>query len=386
MKHAFASAPLLVYPNYEKPFYIACDASNVGVGGVLYQPDKGTDAITASNIVAICSKKLNNSQQRYSVYKKELYGVVYSLRKFHSYIWGRTDNVLYTDHKPLTYIYQSTNLCVALQQWLDIILDYRFVIRYREGKLNVLPDMLSRMYVAAYKGGPWGVGNNEYSTTNINIDIKQLVLDEESKERKHDSNLKGKEEIAQAYDINELDHEEEKEKSLSTEERIKLINHVHSLGHFGRQSIEDKLKSQGYKWKNMRREIQDELIKCDACIKYTVTAAGYHPASYISSKGPWLHIQIDTSVHLPTASNGDTVLLVVIDVFTGYIILRALKSNTGTLVATELWKIFALFGLPNIIQSDNGSEFVNNVIKELVKLINVQHRLITPYNPGVMGR
>ena len=175
VKHAFASAPLLVYPNYEKSFYIACDASNVGVGGVLYQPDKGTDAITASNIVAICSKKLNNSQQRYSVYKKELYGVVYSLRKFHSYIWGRTDNVLYTDHKPLTYIYQSTNLCVALQQWLDIILDYRFVIRYREGKLNVLPDMLSRMYVAAYKDGPWDVGG-EYGKENISIDINQLQL------------------------------------------------------------------------------------------------------------------------------------------------------------------------------------------------------------------
>ena len=136
----------------------------------------------------------------------------------------------------------------------------------------------------------------------------------------------------------------------------------------------------------MQKEIHEQLIQCDACTRFTVVSAGYHPAQYITAKGPWSHIQLDTSVHLPTAEDGSKVLLVVIDVFTGYIVLRPLLSNTGELVAQELWKLFAMFGLPEIIQSDNGSEFVNSVVRSLLKLINVDHRLITAYNPRCDGK
>ncbi len=371
VKNAFASAPLLAYPDYNKAFYIACDASNLGVGGVLYQPQPGDDGnITPNNIVAICSKKLNPSQQNYSVYKKELYGVIYSLRKFHSYVWGRVDTVLYTDHKPLTYLFQSTNLCVALQQWLDVILDYKFEIRYREGVLNILPDMLSRMYVSTYRGRTWGVPNiGDGIRIEADAKTRDQVLEDVAV---RGMDLMGEEVAA--------------ETQLTKEQRIKLIQTEHSLGHFGRDAIMNKLKSRNISWSGMRRDIQDELIRCDACIKYTVTSAGYHPSQYITASEPWSHIQIDTSVHLPESADGMKVLLVVIDVFTGYIILRALPSNTMERVAKELWSIFALFGVPKIIQSDNGTEFVNQVIQSLTKLINVDHRLITPYNPRCDGK
>ena len=48
--------------------------------------------------------------------------MVYCLRKFHSYVWGRNDLVIVTDHKPLTYILYSLQLSPALQQWLDVII------------------------------------------------------------------------------------------------------------------------------------------------------------------------------------------------------------------------------------------------------------------------
>ena len=95
---------------------------------------------------------------------------------------------------------------------------------------------------------------------------------------------------------------------------------------------------------------------------------------------------MDTSVHLPPSPSGCTALLVVIDVFTGFILLRALKNTTAHSVANELWKIFADFGLPKIIQSDNGSEFVNDIIKILVKLTGIDHRFISPYNPRADGK
>ena len=56
-----------------------------------------------------------------------------------------------TDHKPLIYILKQQNLCVALQQWLDVLLDYDLTIIYRPGILHVVPDALSRMYMASIR-------------------------------------------------------------------------------------------------------------------------------------------------------------------------------------------------------------------------------------------
>jgi hypothetical protein len=162
IKRAFSTAPFLKFPDFNKRFAVATDASQTGVGGVLYQPDDDDDTITANNIVAIVSKQLTQSQQRYPVYKKELWGLVYCLRKFHTFIHGRKAVNVHTDHKPLIHIFKQTNLATALQQWLDVILDYDLVIKYRPGVMNVLPDALSRMYMTAYTDTKqiWGTHSN----------------------------------------------------------------------------------------------------------------------------------------------------------------------------------------------------------------------------------
>ncbi|MGI0059985.1 MAG: Ty3/Gypsy family RNase HI domain-containing protein, partial [Nitrosotalea sp.] len=104
------------------------------------------------------------SQQRWAAYKKELYAVVYCLRKFHQYVWGRLDLVVHTDHKPLIHMFSSDQLSPALQQWLDVLLDYHFEIKHRDGILNVMPDQLSRMFGSAYAQVPvWGVAGNKDS-------------------------------------------------------------------------------------------------------------------------------------------------------------------------------------------------------------------------------
>ena len=66
IRHAISHAPLLCFPDFNKPFYVATDASCLGIGGVLYRPDDSSDEITERNIIAICSKKLNDTQRRYS--------------------------------------------------------------------------------------------------------------------------------------------------------------------------------------------------------------------------------------------------------------------------------------------------------------------------------
>jgi len=41
------------------------------------------------------------------------------------------------------------------------------------------------------------------------------------------------------------------------------------------------------------------------------------------------------------------------------------------------------FGIPKVVTSDQGSEFNNNMDKKLMKLLNIDHRLTSPYHPQV---
>src|SRR6185312_6517224 len=170
------------------------------------------------------------------------------------------------------------------------------------------------------------------------------------------------------------------------EERLRLISDAHLFGHFGREAIFKRLWHQGYWWPDMRTDITNELINCDACTRFVVTKSGFHPVQSITALGPGDHYQVDTSVHLPPSPDGHVALLVLIDVFTGFIVLRPLKDTTAETVARKLWKIFSLIGYPKILQSDNGSEFVNDVIQSLVRIVGIERRFITPYNPRSDGK
>ncbi|MBS4066640.1 MAG: DDE-type integrase/transposase/recombinase [Chitinophagaceae bacterium] len=387
VQQAFASAPILSFPDFCKPFHIATDASGTGVGGVLFQPANADEHITPTNIVSICSKKLKTHQERWPAYKKELYGVVYSLRKFHCYVWGRIDLVVHTDHKPLIHMFSSAQLSPALQQWLDVILDYHFDIRHRDGILNVIPDTLSRMYCTYYaSAAAWGTGKApfpESSPIEISvIDVKEDNEQFQGGRNESNDSIDNKTQVDLQVELAKRG----KRSPDSDEEKLKLIQETHLFGHFGQDAVFKSLYNKGYWWPSIRNQIDSELKNCDACNRFVVVKQGFHPAQFITSNGPCEHIQLDTSVHLPESPEGYKALLVCIDVFTGFIMLKPLKDTTAETVARKIWKIFCIIGFPKIIQSDNGPEFANDVIRSLVKIAGIEHRLISPYNPRADGK
>jgi hypothetical protein len=390
LKQAILAAPMLRFPDYSRPFYMATDASNSGVGGVLYQPLDGEVDISVSNIVAICSKKLNPSQCNYSAYKKELYGLVYSFRKFHQYIWGRTDTVVYTDHKPLIYMFSSVELSAALHQWMDVILDYNFTVRHRPGILNIIPDALSRMYSTVYSGSAWGVPSTiKFEPTTNDMFPSDTTLPSPSLAG---ARLDSSSESHPTEDTDLLSLRIEMEKRgkiipVAMEERTRLIQHEHALGHFGRDAVFNKLYAEkNYWWPKMREEIQQELSQCDACARFVVHKAGFKPAMFIMADGPWSHVQMDCSTHLPPSPEGYTALLVFICVFSGFVALFPIKTTSAICVAEKLWFLCSLLGFPKILQSDNGTEFANKVVHEMVQLMRIDRRFIAPYNPRCDGK
>lgn len=88
---------------------------------------------------------------------------------------------------------------------------------------------------------------------------------------------------------------------------------------------------------------------------------------------------------LPTSTTGECWIFTAVDVLSSYVVLRSATSKTMEEIARILWSLMCEYGTMKILQSDNSSEFVNQVIRSLTTLYGVDHRLITPYHVRADG-
>jgi hypothetical protein len=163
-------------------------------------------------------------------------------------------------------------------------------------------------------------------------------------------------------------------------EREYLILAAHMLGHHGEKAVLRKIESENFWWPYMMRDIREVLDGCNLCLKHNIYKRGYHPPGSIHASRPGDHSQVDV-VHMPDSDTGYKYLLVWVDVFTGFVLCRPLKSITAEEVGAVLWEWFCIFGPSKVITSDNGPEFKNEVIAALMKIAGVHHRFTTPYHP-----
>ena len=90
--------PMLNHPNLNIPFHLFCDASDVAIGALLSQSESGE--LRDEKPLYFLSKKLNNSQKRYSTIMKECLAIRFAVRKLNCYLHG-AKFIIFTDHKPL---------------------------------------------------------------------------------------------------------------------------------------------------------------------------------------------------------------------------------------------------------------------------------------------
>ncbi|KAF7821193.1 reverse transcriptase [Senna tora] len=136
LKEKLSSAPLLLLPDFSKTFEIECDASGIGVGVVLMQDKRP---------IAYFSEKLNGATLNYSTYDKELYALVRALETWQHYSWSK-EFVIHTDHESLKHLKGQDKLNRRHARWVEFIETFPYVIRYKQGKENVVADALSRRY------------------------------------------------------------------------------------------------------------------------------------------------------------------------------------------------------------------------------------------------
>jgi hypothetical protein len=134
LKRKITKQPVLVLPDFMKTFQVKCDASGYAIGAVLSQEDR---------LVTYLSKKLDETNMKYSMYDKEFYAIIQALKKWRHYLIPK-EFVLYNDNHALQFVTQQEKLNQKHAKWVEYMQNFTFVIKHISGTANKVADALSR--------------------------------------------------------------------------------------------------------------------------------------------------------------------------------------------------------------------------------------------------
>ena len=135
-KKQLLSSNVLVPYEVNRELVLACDASHYGVGAVIsHVMDNGEE-----RPIAFASRTLTSSKQNYSQLVKEALGIVFGVKRFHKYFYGR-HFLLWTDHKTTV----PTLAAARLRRWSVILQAYDYTVKYRPSSDHANADALSRL-------------------------------------------------------------------------------------------------------------------------------------------------------------------------------------------------------------------------------------------------
>ena len=136
------SPRVIAYPNFDLPFFVNTDASNDGLGAVLYQTQEGVE-----RVISYASRTLTPAERNYHMHsgKLEFLALKWAItEKFADYLRFGPPFMVFTDNNPLTYVLTTAKLNAVGLRWVNELADFDFSIKYQPGKENTDADYLSR--------------------------------------------------------------------------------------------------------------------------------------------------------------------------------------------------------------------------------------------------
>ncbi len=131
LKEKLATFPCLLPPDWNKPFHVYCDASEVAVSSALCHPNEdGKD-----HPIAFARKQLTNVERNYTITKQECLAMVFSVKKFRHYLL-MNPIMFFVDHMALRYIVNKPDLSGQLARWVLLLTKFDYIVKYKLGNLQ----------------------------------------------------------------------------------------------------------------------------------------------------------------------------------------------------------------------------------------------------------
>lgn len=480
LKNSLMNPPVLDYPDFSdnNTFILQTDSSGFAVGSVLCNGN--------GKPVAYASRALNKSELNYPIIEKELLAIVWSVKYFRPYLYGRKF-VVKTDHRPLLYLFNMTDPSSRLTKFRLCLEEYDFTVEYVKGKENVLADALSRIIISSedlktmrektisvmtraqckqLEGSSNCEEDSAVSRTDHpsivevlkkqgdDVEILQISVDKwekllESSRKKiiskarnlmympENSSIYLNYESLSASSRDELSKDivtfclengiqevvilknccnnriikemakylKENGKTLSKnfkfcvvsgvrridddDEKKIVMNDFHVLptsGHTGIRRMVNNIKKYFY-WPSIERDVINYVRKCKKCQKQKYHRNVREPMTITTTAtSSFEKIYLDLVGPLDRDDYGNVYILTLQCELTKFVEAYPLKNKSAKEVARALAENFILrYGVPKIIATDRGSEFISKVMVELCNILGISKTVSTAYHHESIG-
>lgn len=393
LKELLTSAPILTQPDYNLPFVLRTDASNYALGAVLLQGESPRE----ERPIVYASRLLTPAERNYSTTEREALAVVWAVEKFRGYIDGHEVRVS-SDHQPLKWLLTLKSPAGRLVRWAMKLQSFNLIVDYTPGKANVIADTLSRPPCDEEARDACGlctvvVETPRWDATSVRED---QLADPEVAKIIHE--LEGREEVAikrwteRGYHMcrgvlyRYADTDAEEPQLVVPENlRKKVMIECHDAATSGHGGVERTLHriSQRFYFPGMRRYVEDYLKTCVECQKYK--PSNQKPPGLIQTPVPAQRFEVlavDLFGPLPKGARGERWILIVEDTASKWVELFALNEATAEACAKLLIEeVFLRFGVPRRLVSDNGVQFVADVMQHAMFVLGVKQNLVPLYHP-----
>lgn len=374
LKQCLTTSPVLSHPDFSRPF--------VGVGSVLFQVDDDGQ----ERPIAFMSRKFNSAQRNYSVTEQECLTAILSLKKFRAYVEGMRFKII-TDHASLKWLMSQKELSGRLARWSLKLQGFDFDIEYRKGSANVVPDALSRAFVDELVVDQAHSGSVDLSSPHFSsTEYEELKNSIGSKgESLPGVKIEG-EHVFKRSIVDIEDEAPEWKLWMPTELRDQVIKCAHDppiASHRGYQKTLEKVRS-FYFWPGMANDVRQYVSKCSICKETKAPNATLRPpmGQQLVVERPWQHVYIDLLGPYPRSKAGNVSLLIVLDKFTKYVLLKPLYKASESRINKYLEDdVFLTYGVPESILSDNGVQFRAKTFQELLRTYGVSHMRTATHSP-----